>query len=67
MNIISLILGGLVVTVLTTDPRSTGSNLAKHDGFLRVIKILSTTSIRGEVKLVSHVVRFYGMLKIPTV
>jgi hypothetical protein len=31
-------------------PRFTGSNLGEDNGFLRVIKIYSTTSFRGEVK-----------------
>jgi hypothetical protein len=33
--------------------------------FLRAIKIRSTSSFGGEVKPSVHVVRFYGMLKIP--
>jgi hypothetical protein len=41
-------LGGLVVSVL--DPRLAGSILTEVDGFLRVIKIRSTTSFGGEVK-----------------
>jgi hypothetical protein len=36
-------LGGLVVSVLATGPKV-------RDGFLRVIKIRSTTSFGGEVK-----------------
>jgi hypothetical protein len=32
------------------DPRFTGSNPTKGDGFLRVVRIRSTTSVRGEVK-----------------
>jgi hypothetical protein len=40
---------------------------AESDGFLRAIQIRSTTSFGGEVKPFStNVVRFYGMLKIPT-
>jgi hypothetical protein len=42
-------LGGLVVACLPLDPRFVGSNPAKNDGFLRTIKIRSTTSFR-EVK-----------------
>jgi hypothetical protein len=38
-------LGGLVVSVLATGPIPT-----EVDGFLRVIKIRSTTSFGGEVK-----------------
>jgi hypothetical protein len=41
---------GLAVVSLPLDPRFAGSNLAKDYGFLRVIKILSTTSFGGEVK-----------------
>jgi hypothetical protein len=41
-------LGGLVVSVL--DPRFAGSIRTEVDGFLRVIKIRSTTSFGGEVK-----------------
>jgi hypothetical protein len=39
-------------SVLATgpDPRFSGSNPAENDGFLRVIKIRSTTSFGGEVK-----------------
>jgi hypothetical protein len=40
-----------VVVFLPLDPRFAGSNLAEDDGFLRVIKIHSTTSFGGEVKL----------------
>jgi hypothetical protein len=40
-------LGGLVVSVLATGPKVRGFD---GDGFLRVIKIRSTTSFGGEVK-----------------
>jgi hypothetical protein len=43
-------LGGLVVACLPPDPRFAGSNPAEDNGFLRVIKIRSTTSFGGEVK-----------------
>jgi hypothetical protein len=33
------------------DPRFVGSNTAEFNGFSRAIKICSTTSFRGEVKL----------------
>jgi hypothetical protein len=39
-----------VVSVLATGPKVAGSILAEVDGFLRVIKIRSTTSFGGEVK-----------------
>jgi hypothetical protein len=48
------------------NPKFTGSNLAEDDGFLRALKVCSTTFFRGEVKLASHVIRFLGMLKIAT-
>jgi hypothetical protein len=48
------------------DPRFVGSNLAKDEGFSRKIKIRSTTSFRGEVKLLFHYLGFYSMLKHPT-
>jgi hypothetical protein len=40
-----IVLGGLVVSALATEPKVRGFN-----GFLRVIKIRSTTSFGGEVK-----------------
>jgi hypothetical protein len=43
-------LGGLVVSVLATRPRFTGSNPAKNDGSLRAIKLRNTTPFGGEVK-----------------
>jgi hypothetical protein len=39
-----------VVSVLATGPKVAGSIPAEVDGSLRVIKIHSTTSFRGEVK-----------------
>jgi hypothetical protein len=42
--------GGLVVTWTGLDPKFAGSNPAEDNGFLRVIKILCTTSFGGEVK-----------------
>jgi hypothetical protein len=35
---------------LPLDPRFAGSNAAESDGFFRSIKVLSTTSLGGEVK-----------------
>jgi hypothetical protein len=43
-------LGGLAVIVLVTGLKVPGSNLDKDDGFLRAIKICSTTSFGREVK-----------------
>jgi hypothetical protein len=42
--------GGLVLACLPLHPRFAGSNPAEDDGFLRAIKIHSTTSFGGEVK-----------------
>jgi hypothetical protein len=44
-------LGGVVVSVLATGPNGRGFNPGRGDGFLKAIKIRSTT--------------FSGMLKIP--
>jgi hypothetical protein len=57
-----VVLGGVMGIVLAMDPRNAGSNPAE-DGFLRAIKIRSTTSFGGEVRPSPHVVRFYGMLQ----
>jgi hypothetical protein len=47
-----IVLSGVVVSVcLPLDPRLVGSNLAEGNCFLRVIKIYSTFSFGGEVKL----------------
>jgi hypothetical protein len=39
-----------VVSVLAIGPRFVGSHLAEGDGFLRVIKICSIPSFRGELE-----------------
>jgi hypothetical protein len=49
-------LDDLVVACLPLDPRFMGSNLAKDDGFLRVIHIHSTNFFTGEVKPLTWVV-----------
>jgi hypothetical protein len=46
------VVGGLVVACLPLDPKFAGSNPAEDDGFLRVIKVRSTTSFGGEVNIV---------------
>jgi hypothetical protein len=46
----SVALGGLVVAILSLDPTFVGSNPDEDDGFLRAIKIRSTTFFGGEVK-----------------
>jgi hypothetical protein len=51
---------------LPLDPRSADSVLAEDDGFLRAIRVRSTTCFGGEVKVWSLVVSFYFMLKNPT-
>jgi hypothetical protein len=50
---------------LQLDRRFAGSDPTENEGFLRAIKIRSTPSFGWEVRRRSHVVRFYGMLKIP--
>jgi hypothetical protein len=52
-----------VVSVLAIRPKGRGFIPGRGDGFLRAIKIRSTPSFGRDLK--SHVVRFYGMLKIP--
>jgi hypothetical protein len=42
--------GGVVFIVLATGPIGCGFNPSQDDGFLRAIKICSTTSFRWEVK-----------------
>jgi hypothetical protein len=64
VEVISLLsrLGGVVVSVLATEPKGRGFEPGQGDGFLRVIKILSIPSSRTGTKGErSHVVRFYGM------
>jgi hypothetical protein len=54
-----------VVNVFATGSKGRGFKPGRGDGFLRAIKIRSTSSFGWEVKPEVHVVRFYGMLKIP--
>jgi hypothetical protein len=58
-------LGGLVVVVVAMDRKFAGSDSAEGDRVLRAIKIRSTTSFGGKYSRWAHVVRFYGILKIP--
>jgi hypothetical protein len=59
-------LGGVVVIVLATGPTGRGFKPGRDDGCLRAIKIRSTPSSRmGSKSGRSHVIRFYGILKIP--
>jgi hypothetical protein len=51
-----------VVSVLATGPKGGGFEPGQGDGFLRVIKMRSTTSSgMGSKAGRSHVIRFYGM------
>jgi hypothetical protein len=43
-------LGGVVVSVLATGPKSCGFKRGQEDGFLRAMKIRSTPSFGWEVK-----------------
>jgi hypothetical protein len=43
-------LGGVLVSVLATGPKSRGFKPDRGDGFLRAMKIRSTTSFGWEVK-----------------
>jgi hypothetical protein len=55
-------LGGVVVSVLATEPKVAGSKPGQGAGFLRAIKIRSSPLSRmGSKAGRSHVVRFYGM------
>jgi hypothetical protein len=55
-------LGGVVFSVLATGPKGSGFKPGQGDGFLRAIKIRSTTYSRmGSKAGRSHVVRFYGV------
>jgi hypothetical protein len=55
---------GVVVSVLATGPKVYRFKHGQGDGFLRVIKICSTTSSRmGSKARRSHVIRYYGMYK----
>jgi hypothetical protein len=55
--LLSDLLGGVVVSVLATEPKGCGFKTSQGDGFLRAIKIRSTTSSR----MGSKAERFYGM------
>jgi hypothetical protein len=58
-------LGGVVVSVLATERKGCEFESGQSNGILRAIKICSTPASRMGSKAVrSHVVRFYGMLKI---
>jgi hypothetical protein len=49
-NLLGSHLGGVVVSVLATGPKSRWFKPGRSDGFLRAIKILSTPFIGWEVK-----------------
>jgi hypothetical protein len=44
-------LGGVMVSVLAAGPKGHGFKPCRGDGFLRAIKIRSTPSFKGEIKL----------------
>jgi hypothetical protein len=48
--------------VLVIAPNVRGFKPGQSDGFLRTVKIRST-SFRAEVRKSAHIVKFYGMLK----
>jgi hypothetical protein len=50
---------------LPSDPRFTGSNPAKEDGILRVIKMCSTISFVEEVKLLALYCKILWHVKEP--
>jgi hypothetical protein len=55
-------LGGVVVSLLATGTKGSAFELGQGDGFLRAIKIRSTSSSRmGSKAGRSHVVRFYSV------
>jgi hypothetical protein len=56
-----------MVSVLAIGRKVRWFKPSRGDGFLKAIKIRSTPSFGGEVKRRSHVVKFYVILKIPTV
>jgi hypothetical protein len=64
---------GIVVIMVVLDPKFVGSDLAKDNGFLTVIKIHSMTAFLGEVKpavpcckILWHVKDPYSMREILT-
>jgi hypothetical protein len=56
---------GLVVACFPLDPKFAGSNPVEYDGFLREIKIRSTTAFGWGVKPSAPSRKIYGMLKNP--
>jgi hypothetical protein len=61
-----VVLGGLVVAWLTSHPRLVDPNPAEDDGFIKAIKIQSSTSFGGEAKPSVLCRKIYGLLKNPT-
>jgi hypothetical protein len=51
--------------VLAIGPKVRGFRHDRGRWILKTIEIHSTTALGGEVKPSAHVVKFYGMLKIP--
>jgi hypothetical protein len=54
-------LGGVVVSVIATEPKGCGFKPGRVDGFLRAINICSTPLFGWEVSRRSHVLIFYSM------
>jgi hypothetical protein len=61
--IIISLLGGVMLSVLAIGPKVREFKSCRRDGFLKAIRIRSTSFFGGEVKPSPHVVIFYGMLK----
>jgi hypothetical protein len=53
--------------VIVLDSRFEGSNPAEDDGFLRAIKICSTTSFGGEVKPSASCLKILQHVKYPCI
>jgi hypothetical protein len=64
VNTFTVILGGVIVIMLVIGPKVCGFKPGQEQWILRVIKILSTTSFGGEVKLCAPCRKFFS-LKIP--
>jgi hypothetical protein len=54
-----------MVTELATRPKVCRSNLVESNGFLRVIKIYSTTSFGGEIKPSAMCLKILRHVKVP--
>jgi hypothetical protein len=61
----TIVFGGVVVIKLATRFKVCEFKLSQERWIFKGVKICNMTSFRGEVKTSPHVVRFYGMSKIP--